>query len=212
MKLLALDIPVESAELPTWLEGHLMGADLPQLVTELSVLSGEKHESAMSLQELLGDQSAEVLLMGLESLSRDKLRRLLNEPRLLLDLQRSILDQGGSYWLTVPQCADATSSSRVTWARLTDIIRAEAPKSEPAQPTLSNRHPWYWAGAGWLAAAAALGFALYIQTDRVQQLEQRLIDQANATDALRKEFREWRELPENRIVVVDSEVHPSDIP
>src|SRR5262245_45608561 len=98
MMLIALEIPDDSAALPGWLEQHLVGMDLGALVAELEAVHGPVTK-ALKLDHVLGRHRENVLERGLAALPPHRLRRLLVQPRLLLDLQERLLTSGGSYWL-----------------------------------------------------------------------------------------------------------------
>jgi hypothetical protein len=101
MRLIALEIPDDAADLPGWLEGHLVGLDLSALVAELEAVHGSGRgltEPPVSIETVLGSQREAVLADGLATLPHDRLRQLLRHPRLLLDLQDLVLSSGGPYW------------------------------------------------------------------------------------------------------------------
>jgi hypothetical protein len=191
MKLLSLEIPDEPTEVPQWLEGHLLSPDLAQLVAELDVLSLEGPSA--TLDDVLGEKRVVVLHRGLASLSRAQLRQLLGQPELLVELQQLVLDEGGNYWM---RDLDSAAIGRETWAKLQSALAAEKPKSELPQLRPPSRHPWLIAGVGWLTAVAALVFGIFIQGNRIAQLQDRLIVQSSKTESLLAELRaEKREHP-----------------
>jgi hypothetical protein len=63
--------------LPAWLEGHLVGPDLAELVAELAVFHGASPGPGPSVREVLGPQLAPVLLGGLGKLPPSALKQLL---------------------------------------------------------------------------------------------------------------------------------------
>lgn len=97
MKLLALEIPDDTTALAGWLQSHLIGLELAPLVAELEAVHGPVRE-VLTLEQLLGSRREAVLARGLEALPAERLRLLLVHPRLLLDLQESILISGGPFW------------------------------------------------------------------------------------------------------------------
>jgi len=98
MTVLALDMPEERAQLAGWLERQLVSLELAQLVAELAVLQPPPASPAVSLADLLGEWLEPVLAGGLRLVPEDVLRRLLNHPGLLLDLQEDICHRGGRFW------------------------------------------------------------------------------------------------------------------
>jgi len=220
MKLLALEIPDEPEVLPTWLEGHLMGLDLHQVVSELDILSSPVKKEPLSLSQVLAKQADEVLQLGLRSLSRTQLRQLMNQPKLLLDLQRLVLDQGGSYWITVPESRPSTEVRGNTWASIQAGLSETASEPEPVKRMVWH-WPWLWAGSGWLAAAAAVFFALFGHNDQVRKLEKDLSDQVAKLEHFQLQTQQQpadlAELPESDSIfvsVVDDtpEGDPADLP
>ena len=153
MKLHVFDIPDNPALLPTWLEGQLMGLDLHQLVTELSVFHGPAEEPALSLYDVLGGQQLAVLQTGLRALSRLQLRQLLRQPQLLLDMQRLVLDEGGDYWVTLPASEEVARLSQETWRQVQEVLQA--------QPVVRRHRPWPMLWAGLATAAAVILLALF---------------------------------------------------
>lgn len=205
MKLLTLEIPDDPALAPEWLESHLMGLDLHQVVTELSILGDTDDATSASLTDVLGDRAAEVLQLGLRSLSTEQVRRFLKQPQLLLDLQRLVLDQGGEYWTTVPERPDAREKSRRAWENVKAAIHASAPKSELARPAPGLRHPWIIAGIGWLSAVAVFLVFYFVQSDRVNRLERRLSEQTAKADDLLRKLNE-------QLAIAAVRVQPADLP
>jgi hypothetical protein len=149
MKLYAFDIPNEPAMLPAWLESQLMAPHLVQLVTELNVLRGAPAESRWSLGEVLGAQRAKVLQGGLGTLPHVRLRELVRQPDLLLELQRLILDEGGDYWMTLPAQEEI---ERTTWKQ----VRAAMQDLPTVAPPARSRSAWRFALTSLVTAAALL--------------------------------------------------------
>ncbi len=93
-----MDIPDEAADLAAWLKEYLVGLELGALVSELSAVSAVVAQSPPTLDEVLGEELRSVLDAGLSAVSSDRMRGLLRQPKLLLDLQTRILIDGGDYW------------------------------------------------------------------------------------------------------------------
>src|SRR5262245_17287775 len=98
MSLHAMEIPDDPAQLPGWLEGHLLGLGLAELVAGLTAVHGAARRGGPSLEEVLGQRRQAVLTGGLRELPRDALRQLLLHPQLLLELQELVLTEGTGYW------------------------------------------------------------------------------------------------------------------
>src|SRR5437868_494885 len=98
MKLVALEIPDDPADLPGWLEGQLLGFDLAALVAELEAVQPPGPKPGATLPKILGGEREAVLDRGLAALPPERLRLLLRRPRLLLDLQELVLVEGGARW------------------------------------------------------------------------------------------------------------------
>jgi len=152
MKLLVSDIPDDPAELPRWLDRHLVGLDLGALVAELTAVHGPSDEP--SLTDVLGDRREAVLAGGLSALPAPSLRRLLRHPRLLPRLQELVLTEGGPYWRRLTE-ADAALQTRALRGegRLADLFAEPAP-TLPLRPAASPSPQTR--GVGWRYAMASL--------------------------------------------------------
>src|SRR5262249_32315149 len=143
-----------------WLEGHLLGLDLQQLVAELQVMkdAGATPETG-ALTEVLGDKMPDVLQSGLRPLAKNQLSRLLAEPSLLLELQTLVLEQGGAYWQSRPPSDEIATNTQKAWTKVQAAIAQGTVGPEgspgPERPTRPpGRRGWLGAGAEWLAAKA----------------------------------------------------------
>jgi hypothetical protein len=103
MKLVSMTLPEDPALLASWLEGHLVGLRLADLVAELEAVHTGPTHTHRSVGELLGSQRGAVLGEGLGTLPAERLRELLRSPRTLLDLQDLIFTEGGPYWSQLPR-------------------------------------------------------------------------------------------------------------
>ena len=101
MKLPSLDMPDDPQLVPSWLEHHLIGLELGEVVAELEAVHGPAR-SPTTLDEVCGSDLPKVLEHGLTALPREQLRRLLKQPGLLLKLQERLLIDGGTYWNSLP--------------------------------------------------------------------------------------------------------------
>jgi len=216
MRLLALDIPDDPELLAGWLEGHLMGTDLQELVAELSVLKRPAEGAAAILPQVLADKADDLLLLGLRSLSRAQLRQLLQQPRLLLELQELVFERGGEYWISVPMNLEAAEHSKKSWQRLQESIRNKQDDSATVPRTAAFR-TWLWAGTGWLAAMAAGVALFFVRVDQMHQLEKQLAQQASEIASLNKDLLAQRsvapaDLPEWDGQVINATSDPIDLP
>src|SRR5271155_4211310 len=135
MRLVALEIPDDSAELPGWLEGQLLGFDLAALVAELEAIHGELGAKAIPLDRLLGTNRGAVLERGLSALPIETLHEFLRRPRQLLDLQELVLVEGGAYWQGLAtETADSARLGAEGWRRL-DAFLTTGDAAAPAVPT-----------------------------------------------------------------------------
>src|SRR5687767_1355847 len=105
MKLIAMTIPDDPAELAGWLERRLVGLDLAALVAELSAIHGDRPSAAGELDALLGGHRDAVLNQGLSALPAAGLRELMRRPSVLLELQELILIDGGDYWRSLARAS-----------------------------------------------------------------------------------------------------------
>lgn len=158
MSLHALEIPERHEDVVPWLERHLVGLDLPDLVAELAAVYDAGRVPRGALDGVLGVRRDEVLRHGLARLPRDQFRRLLTEPFLLFELQELVLTEGGRHWRQLESVAEVRVRVEDQWrdikAKLPD---RNPPAARPAPP------PAWWAGRPWpwvlVVLAAALGFA-----------------------------------------------------
>jgi hypothetical protein len=161
MNLDALDIPDDPAQVPAWLEHHVMGLDLGQLVTDLTAFHEPRPGPRPSLDEVLGNRKASVLRQGLQALPRETIRQFLLQPRLLLDLQEVVLRDGGPHWTASTPDPEHASRIQEGDERLGAILA-----NEGSVPVLSYRPQsrWYhrpWAASLATAASLLVAFAAY---------------------------------------------------
>ena len=170
MTLPAFDIPDDPGQLSSWLEGHLQGLDLAQLVANCRRCMGQARATDGDLDHLLGDRKNAILSDGLRALPPEKLRRFLVQPRLLLDLQDLVLSEGGPYWNAIPANAEHNTHVLHGAERLQAFLTAEAgpSRSLPLQRQRWYRQPWFVS----LATAASLVAAFFL----FEQLRRRSSD------------------------------------
>jgi hypothetical protein len=146
MRLIALEIPVDSAELPGWLERQLLGFDLAALVADLEAIHGNLGSKTLPLDRLLGNARASVLERGLSALPPASLRQFLQHPRRLLDLQELVLVEGGPYWQRL--AAGSPESARLDaegWRRLNAFLtigNEDVPQVSVPRTAETRRNPW----------------------------------------------------------------------
>ncbi|MFT5328670.1 MAG: hypothetical protein ACI8P0_006585 [Planctomycetaceae bacterium] len=128
MRLLSLDIPDDHAELASWLERHLVGLELRDLVVELEAIRDEAIQST-TMDEMIGTKLSEVLEAGLVTLSPVQLRSLFANPVILFELQERVLIDGGEYWESIPISDDHQQTVDRGWERLQTSIPDRQPLS-----------------------------------------------------------------------------------
>jgi hypothetical protein len=169
MKLMSLEIPDDPAELPGWLESHLVGLDQGALIAELEAVHGTR-PATPGLEGVLGPQLEAVLDEGLAVLPASTLRRLLDQPRLLLELQERIVTTGGDYWFRLPQ-SNRELTERLERGRraLKEIVGADpdvAPGRSAGRPAprraARQYRPWFVS-----LATAAIVLALVAGYERL---------------------------------------------
>jgi len=151
MKLYALDIPEEAAEIAGWLERHLVGTHLAELVAELTAVAGPG--TSLSLRQLLTHHRADVLRRGLDVLGPEKLRLLLHQPALLLELQELVLTEGEAYWDRVPLTAEMRGA-------IEQAERSLQPSLKPKPRQRAESRAWF--ARPWLAALASAAAVLLV--------------------------------------------------
>lgn len=164
MSLVSLDIPDDPATWPNWLERHLVGVHLRELVGELQLLAGPQPVPAPSLEELLGPALPRILEGGLQHLTEQQTRQLLRHPQLLLRLQERVLVEGGNYWQSVPLAAAHQLAVARQWNVLQSELDTMTPGAAAAFPTATHRHRFAWrfvTAVGALAAAVLIAVGLW---------------------------------------------------
>jgi hypothetical protein len=162
----ALDIPNDPHEIARWLDGHLVGPSLAELVAELAAARSTTEPAAptVSLDEVLGEGLAGVLEHGLLAVEPVTRTLLLARPVLLLDLQERVLVEGGDYWdHLAADVDDHDPDLERRWQRLRASIARPGLHSNPArQPArLPTSRPWAVAGLASLCTAAAMLLAMF---------------------------------------------------
>ncbi len=157
---ISLDIPETQRELVAWLESHLLGMQLGDLVSELQAVHGTR-SGGPSLEQACGGKLANVLQYGLGTLEVDRLRQLLQHPRLLLSLQDEIVQHGGEHWMQRPLRREEEVALASQWKLLESVM---SPTVVAAAPPATQRG-WFGraAIAAVLSAAATLTIAFSLR-------------------------------------------------
>jgi hypothetical protein len=143
MRLIALEIPDDQARLPGWLEERLLGLDLAALVAELEAAHPPARGAGTPLGDILGQNRGAVLEKGLSALPPARLRQLLRQPRLLLDLQELILVEGGENWRkTTREDRESRQLVERGWNRLDAFLRSGS-ADVGTSGTAGSTIPWY---------------------------------------------------------------------
>ena len=130
--------------LPEAIENYLVGPDLLQLVGELEAHSGVAPSTPLP-SELL----ARIRTAGLVGLAPSEFRLVMQQPRVLLQLQKTVLLKYSPYWEEVIERADG---------------RLPPQPVAPARERPWYRSPWAWtANLGSVLAASVALFLLVVQ-------------------------------------------------
>ncbi len=161
MRLPALEVPDEPAELAGWLERHLVGPELAALVAELEAVHGPLTDAGPSARSLLGSHLEAALLDGLATVPPPILRRFLRRPRLLLDLQGLILAHGGAHWDRLAhRGADLADQVEDGRRRLFAALPLAASPATLHPDILPMPRPTSWHRSPWLVAPATAASVL----------------------------------------------------
>lgn len=108
MTILITTIPDDPKEWAGWLEQHLVGLSLRDLIDELRLLPDS---TSTPLNLLLSEKHlSEVRIRGLSALNVNQIRSLFGSPESLLELQEDVLFNGGDYWTSRPPVEDVMPS------------------------------------------------------------------------------------------------------
>jgi len=154
MKIQIADVPTEHDALAAWLERQLVGLDLGDLVLELSAFQNHPGPAA-DLADLLGSRRQDVLKTGLQVLSLQQLRGLLQSPAALLELQELACLNGGAYWQGVEHSAEHAALVEAGWQWLSTTLNASAMPARSSEPTRSARS-WFRNARRMLTAVAVM--------------------------------------------------------
>ena len=154
---ISLHIPDTPRELVAWLESHLVGMQLGDLVTELQAVHGEPQDQ-LTLADVCGGKLPQVLQFGLGSLEMAQLRQLFQHPHLLLDLQDEIVQRGGDHWLHKPVQREEQIALASQWKLLNSELNATPASSTVTSEPRATRRGWL--GRSLLAATASAAAAV----------------------------------------------------
>lgn len=160
MNLAALEIPETTDELAPWLERHLLGSDLLDVVALLEAFRLQTDDS-QSLAAICGTRLPAVLSQGLTALSPEQLRELLRHPRRLIELQQLILVDGADYWTSPAFAAVDEQTTTGNWGRLKPALATgRQPQKVPAAvgADIRRRKSTWWLTA--VAAMVAIGIGV----------------------------------------------------
>ncbi len=152
---ISLDIPKDRCEQVDWLESHLLGLQLGDLVAELQVVHGTRAYE-LSLDQALGESMDSVLQKGLAALDEKQLRQLLEHPQLLLSLQNEVVLRGSEYWLQLPLSREEEITLASQWKLLETVMLP--PASAPVSPAIRGN----WFGQATIAAVLSVAALLLI--------------------------------------------------
>ena len=159
MSLVALEIPDDPLDWPSWLERELVGLRLGELIDELRVIAGKEATLSPSLSEILGGSSREVCELGLSALSREQFASFWNHPERLLELQALVFTSGGMYWRKLELASKSNEAVERSWRELQGSLHNEqeaAPRPLFSTPRRTNRRTWTTATFAGIAAIAAM--------------------------------------------------------
>lgn len=133
MTILITTIPDDPKEWAGWLEQHLVGLRLRDLIDELRLLPDS---TLTPLKSLLNEAHlSDVRMRGLTALTVNQIRALLASPESLLELQEDVLVNGGEYWRSLPPDHDVQQSIE----RVRSKLKRQASQEDRA--TLALEHP-----------------------------------------------------------------------
>lgn len=133
MTILITTIPDHPKEWARWLEQHLIGLSLRDLMDELRLLP---NATLKPLHSLLNEkQLAGIRQYGLSVLSIDQIRALFSSPESLLELQEDVLINGGDYWTSLQTSAEVQDATDRVKKRLS---KSPSTEERVARPTATS--------------------------------------------------------------------------
>lgn len=152
MTIFITTIPDDPKAWAGWLEQHLVGLRLRDVIDELRLLPGS---TSTPLQDLLNqNQLSQVRQGGLSALPMNQIRGLLGSPESLLELQEEILINGGEYWASLPPAEDLKQATERVRRKLKNALSPEQRgKTSLEKPTATRTRSKFVVG---LVSAAAI--------------------------------------------------------
>ena len=169
MKLKSLDIPNDISQLGNWLDDQLVSPELMDTIMELEILAGERLTYNLNLNDISSDLMPEINARGINAASPSAIRQLLRQPTLLLELQESVLTNGGDYW---QQKLDKNYQSPTGLNKLLNTLGTTrlAPVDAAAKATWNRKRILGLIAA--IAATILLTFAIWPDTTNNHQTAQ----------------------------------------
>jgi hypothetical protein len=125
MTLHILKIPDDQQQWASWLEKHIVGLHLAQLIEELKIIrdvSSSPVEPQMLEGLLNAAQLDAIVESGLQVLDLKSVQALMMNPDCLLELQDYILQRAGTYWSGVARTDEVTTSVKQVKERMASEI------------------------------------------------------------------------------------------
>jgi hypothetical protein len=147
MNALVLAMPDDPATQAPWLDRQLVGPKLAALVAELDAIHGRSEPAsqpvpAPALDTVLADNRRALLERGLSALPPRDVGTLLRHPRLLLELQETVLLQGGRYWQELNRSDPKLArSAAAVWKRVATQVRNPAAESRTEESLHRSASP-----------------------------------------------------------------------
>lgn len=160
-----LEIPETAASRRDWLERHLIGPDLLELVAELKSMSDVDCDKNSHPLEQLFPHLPAALEQGLSALPDDEITYLLSHPESLIELQEAIYFEGGRYWIRLI-AASVQEDPQQAWPVIAGSTISFDSIPVVAAPSVSmhlNRRTLTRTFFGLLATAAVVLVAFWFQ-------------------------------------------------
>jgi hypothetical protein len=133
-------VPFDSARLPAWLERHLVGDHLGELIEEL--LAVRPSPGVFDFDRWFASFKDQILSAGLSRVPRTALRQLLAHPPALRQLQTAVLLGGGRYWDEVPRSKGFHQRLKATRPAAPVVVaKARTPAPPRPAPRPSRKEP-----------------------------------------------------------------------
>lgn len=166
-QLFLFDMP-DPSDLPSWLEQLLASSDLHEFVLGLAAVKAPGATNA-TLIDVCGPMLESILESGLQVLSPEEIRALVQNPWTLLELQELVLVNGGVYWDTVAQSLEDKSKfdsslqqTLSTLEKSTEELQVVKPRFEQRMERHAKpeRYRYAWVAVA-VAASLLIAFAFW---------------------------------------------------